>query len=63
MQAGRGIGERGAGECLRIMCLGLIVMSLLMPRAAPAIVGHYVAGLPNAHDFFIPLAEGLYLAH
>jgi hypothetical protein len=60
MQEGR--GERDAGRCLKIVCLGVVVVALLVPRAAPAIVGHYTAGMPDARDFFLPPEEGLYFA-
>src|SRR5262249_51085841 len=62
MQQGRGIRDRGAGRCLRIVCLGVVMMTLLMPRPARAIIGHYTAGVPNTHDFFVPPEEGLFFA-
>jgi hypothetical protein len=54
MQEGRGIGEGGAGWRPMIARLALALAALLVPRAAPAIVGHYGAGGPNARDFFVP---------
>jgi hypothetical protein len=60
MRKGLGIRERGASRCLRIACLGVVVMTLT-PRSASAIIGHYTAGVPDAHDFFVP-PEGLYFA-
>src|SRR5262249_18999127 len=62
MQKGRGIREQCAGRRVRIVCLGVAVTTLLMPRAATAIVGHYVAGVANTHDFFVPPAQGLFFA-
>jgi hypothetical protein len=39
----------------------VVLVALLVPRAAPAIVGHYVGGVPNVRDFFLP-PEGLHFA-
>jgi hypothetical protein len=38
------------------------MMTWLMPRPARAIIGHYTAGVPNTHDFFVPPDEGLFFA-
>ena len=62
MQEGRECGERDAGRCLKIACLGVVVVVLLVPHAAPAIIGHYTAGVPDARDFFVPPEEGLSIA-
>src|SRR5262249_44724421 len=62
MQKGRGIREQCAGRRGRSVCLGVAVATLLMPRAASAVVGHYVAGVANTHDFFVPPTEGLFFA-
>ena len=62
MQEGRGSGGRDAGRCLKSACLGVVVVALLVPRAAPAIIGHYTAGVPNVRDFFLPPEEGLSFA-
>jgi len=62
MQQGRRIRERGAGRCRRILCLGVVVMPLVVPHPARAIIGHYTAGVPNTHDFFVPPDEGLFFA-
>jgi hypothetical protein len=62
MREGRESGERDAGRCLKIACLGVVVVVLLVPRAAPAIIGHYTAGVPDARDFFVPSEEGLSFA-
>src|SRR5262249_52726400 len=62
MQKGRGIREQCAGRRVRIVCLGVAVTTLLMPRAATAIVGHYVASVANTHDFFVLPTEGHFFA-
>jgi hypothetical protein len=57
-----GIGARGAGRFLRLACLAVGMAALLMPRTAPAIIGHYTAGVPNVHDFFVAPEPGLFFA-
>jgi hypothetical protein len=57
-----GVGARGAGRFLRLACLAVGMAALLMPRTAPAIIGHYTAGVPNVHDFFVPPEPGLFFA-
>jgi hypothetical protein len=46
---------------LKLARVGLVLVALLVPRAASAIIGHFTAGVPNARDFFLP-PEGLYYA-
>src|SRR5262245_37103156 len=62
MQEGRGIRERGAGRRLKLVCLGVAMTTVLVPRAARAVVGHYVAGVANTHDFFVAPTNGLFFA-
>jgi hypothetical protein len=41
MKEGRGSGERDAGRCLKIVCVGVVVVALLVPRPPsrqPAVV-------------------------
>ena len=64
MIAGGWQSKRGEMEAVRTRRRGAFAVGLLLMLCAGrahAIIGHYTAGLPNAHDFFLP-PPGLYYA-